>query len=177
MYVAMNAVSLAAGGMWWSLPGPLEALALLVALSAATLGIVIRRDTASMATKFVARAGQALNDYRDGVQAAGPEWESRTVESEANFEAGVQQAIADKRFGRGVRGSGQKFQVNAVTLGVPRYGPGVTQAKEAWARGVQPAIDALKALTLPPKGPKRSPQNMQRAQAVVTTLSALVTGK
>ena len=123
------------------------------------------------------RASAAAPDYKTGVMNAGADWEARTLEGESNYDQGVQQAIADKRFGRGVRGSAQKFQQNASVVGSLRYAPGIANAKDAWARGVQPALDVLKSLTLPPPGPKRSPQNMQRANAVALALGALVTGR
>jgi len=49
----------------------------------------------------------------------------------------------------------------------------VAQGTDAWARGVQPAFDKLKSLQLPPKGPKRSPQNQQRANMVALELGKL----
>jgi hypothetical protein len=42
---------------------------------------------------------------------------------------------------------------------------------------VQPYLDKLKSLVLPPKGPRRSPQNMQRANMVALELGKLKTGK
>jgi hypothetical protein len=146
-------------------------------LGVAAFGITIRKDTASMAKKFVRNAGQAQGDYKEGVQAAGGEWESRTKDAEASYEQGVQEAIGDKRFGKGVTGSAGKYQQNASTLGATRYGPGVQNAEGAWQRGVEPSISALKSLNLPPRGPRRSPANMQRAEAVARTLGAVKTGR
>lgn len=143
----------------------------------ALFGITIRKDTATLAGKFVTRASAAAGDYKDGVAGAGAEWEQKTRDGEANFEQGIQQAIADKRFGKGVAGSANKYQTNASTLGSSRYTGGIANAREAWQRGVQPALDVLKSLQLPPKGPRRSPQNMQRANAVAVALGALKTGR
>lgn len=161
-------------------PGSMHTFASVVgwlAGGALAFGITIRSDTATLANKFVTRAQAAAPDYKTGVQNAGGDWETNTKNAEANYEQGVQQSIADKRFGRGVAGSGGKYQANAVALGTQRYAPGVANAKDAWQRGVQPALDTLKSLNLPPKGPRRSPQNQARSAAVSLALGNLKTGK
>lgn len=141
------------------------------------VGITIRKDTATLANKFVTRAQAAAPDYKDGVAGAGGDWENNTKASEPNYEQGVQLAITRKAFGRGVSGSASKYQTNAVNLGAPRYGPGIANAKQAWQAGVEPAFNVLKSLTLPPKGPRRSPQNQQRANAVALALGAMKEAK
>lgn len=142
-------------------------------LGALVVGITISKDTGSLAKKFVTRATAAAGDYKEGVAGKGGEWEARTKEGESNYESGVQDAITRKAFGRGVAGSGSKYERNASTLGASRFGPGVANAQDAWARGVQPALDVLKSLTLPPKGPRRSPQNQARSNAVQLALGAM----
>jgi hypothetical protein len=136
------------------------------------------KDTASIAQKFIARAGAATGDYKAGVQGAGQDWQTNTQNSEGNWEQGTQQAIADKRFQKGVSAAGSaKYTSRAVNLGSTRYAPGVAASGDDYAKGVQPYLDKLKSLDLPPKGPRRSPQNMQRANAVAVALGALKTGK
>ncbi|HEY3042616.1 MAG TPA: hypothetical protein VGJ39_01230 [Vicinamibacterales bacterium] len=149
----------------------------LVGLGLGALGITIRKDTASMAKKFVRNAGAAAGDYKDGVANAGGEWESRTKEAEGAYEQGVQEAIGSKRFGKGVSGSAGRYQDNAVKLGATRYPQGIQNAEAAWQTGVGPSLDALKGLSLPPRGPRRSPANMQRAEAVARTLGMVKTGR
>lgn len=151
------------------------ALATLAALagSLAVVGITIRKDTATLAGKFVARAQAAAPDYKSAVVGAGGVWESETKAAETNYEAGVQAAIGRKSFGKGVAGKAGKFQTNAAELGSVRYGPGIAQAKGAWQAGVEPAFNVLKSLQLPPKGPRRSPQNQARANAVAIALGAM----
>jgi hypothetical protein len=156
-------------------PAPLRsALATIAgALGALVVGITISKDTGTLAKKFVTRATAAAPDYKAGVTGKGGEWEQRAREGEGNYVAGVQDAISRNAFGKGVAGSGQKYEQNASTLGAQRFGPGVQNAEGAWARGVQPALDVLKSLNLPPKGPKRSPQNTQRSNAVQLALGAM----
>jgi hypothetical protein len=150
-----------------------------LAAGALAFGMAIRiKDTASLAQKFVTRASAALNDYTSGVQAAGSDWETNTKAAETSYQQGVQEAISKGRFGRGVANAGQaKYVANAVKLGGQRYGPGVQNAQDAWARGVAPALDRLKSLQLPPRGPRRSPANQQRANMVALELGKLKDGQ
>lgn len=158
-----------------STSGPLGVISLL--LGAAAVGITIKKDAGSLSQKYQQRAVAAQKDYGDGVANAGSDWETATKNAEASYEQGVQQSIADKRFGKGVSGSAQKYQDNATKLGVQRYAGGVQNAAGAWARGMDPVLNTLKSLTLPPKGPRRSPQNQARANAVAVALGALKTGR
>lgn len=153
-----------------------KVLELLASLGGIAFGITIRKDAGSIAAKFATRAQAAAGDYKDGVSSAGPKWEANTAASEAAYEAGVQQSIQRKAFQAGVSGKGSKFQTNAVNLGSQRYGSGVANAKDAYARGIAPVLQTLSALTLPPKSFRGSPQNQQRANAVATALAALRTG-
>jgi hypothetical protein len=156
---------------------PLSDVLKLVGLGIGALGITIRKDVGSIAQKFVTRAQAAQGDYKDGVQGAGQKWEQGAQAGESNYEQGVTAAIADKRFGRGVTGQGAKFQANAVNLGSQRYAPGVANAKDSYAKGMQQVISTLQGLNLPPAGPRGSQQNYQRAQAVGTALAAMRTAK
>lgn len=146
----------------------------LVAYGLGALGAIRIKDTATLAQKYVTRAGQAVGDYKAGVEQAGADWETGAKAGEGNYEAGVQEAIGKKRYGRGIAAAGAgKYVRNASNLGATRYQPGVANAKDAWATGVQPSLDKLKGLQLPPKGPRRSPQNQQRAQMVALELGKL----
>lgn len=134
------------------------------------------KDPGSLAKKFVTRASAAQPDYQAGVAAAGSTWEQHTGASESAYDQGVQQAISKKRFASGVAGKASKYQTNASTLGAQRYPQGVAQAGDAWARGVAPAFNVLKSISLPPRGARRSPQNQQRSAAVQLALGALKGG-
>lgn len=129
------------------------------------------RDLGSLGKKFVARAQGAQGDYKTGVEGAGQAWEQGATNGEGNYEQGVQAAIARKSFGKGVRSAGQaKYVKNAAGLGPARYGTGVANAEQAWTTGFAPVAQVIAGLSLPPKGPKRSPQNMQRANMVAMEL-------
>lgn len=156
-------------------PGVVSTIVYLLGVGA--LGITIKRDTGSIAQKFQTRASAAAPDYKAGVSNAGSDWEAGARAGSDNWKAGVQDAITRDAFGSGVAGKATKYQTNAVNLGSARYPQGVQNAAGAYAQGVQPYLDVLKSLNLPPAGPRRSPQNMQRANAVALALGNKKTGK
>jgi hypothetical protein len=124
------------------------------------------RSAADSAAKFKARAAAAQNDYANGVRGAGGRWADGAMASEDVWAAGTQEAIAQKRFGKGVRKAGAaKYEQNAVTLGPSRFATGVANAEPAYAAGVAPFVQAMSSATLPPKGARGSAQNMARVQA------------
>lgn len=136
------------------------------------------KDTGSIARKFVQRASVAGPDYTAGVQSAGGDWETNTKASEENYKAGVTQAAADGRFGRGVAAAGAaKYVDRATKLGAQRYPQGVGAAEGDYARGVQPHLDMMKSLDLPPRRPKGDPANQQRAAIVAAANRKLKVGK
>jgi hypothetical protein len=156
---------------------PIASVVKLLTYGLAAFGAIKVKDTSAVAAKYVARASAAMKDYSDGVAGAGADWEAGAKNGKDNFAAGVQEAIADGRYEKGVNGSAQKYVTNATKLGATRYGPGVQNGASAYQTGVGPFLDKLKSLVLPPKGPRRSPQNMQRANMVAAELGRLKTGK
>lgn len=142
------------------------------------LGAIRIKDTAAIARKFVTRAQGAGQDYSEGVGRAGQDWQANALAAEGNYEQGVQASIADKRFGKGINAAGSaKYVENATKLGPQRFQTGVAQAESAYARGVQPHLDMMKSLDLPPRGPKGSPNNQARANAVAVANRRLKLGK
>lgn len=153
---------------------PVELLLMLAAL-----GMAIRvKDVGSIARKFVTRAQAASVDYKDGVQASGQDWENNTLAGKENFAAGVQQAIADGRYERGVREAGAaKFVQRAANVGATRFGPGVAAAEAEYAKGAAPVLQLIAGLTLPPRRPKGDPGNQERANHVARALAAMKRGR
>ena len=136
------------------------------------------KDAATVARKWVTRASSASPDYAAGVKDAGADWESNTLAGKENFSMGVQQAIADGRYEKGVREAGQgKYVARATGIGATRFAPGVQAAETEMARGVAPVLETIRSINLPPRRPKGDPGNMERANAVATALRKLKTGR
>lgn len=129
------------------------------------------KDVGTLATKFATRARAAAGDYKDGVAGAGQAWEAGATAAEQAYQDGVNEAIGRKAFGKGVRASGQAHYVKRATeLGAQRYAGGIDAGKDRWAQNTAPVLQVIAGLTLPPKGSRRSPANMQRANMVATAL-------
>jgi hypothetical protein len=144
----------------------------------AIFGAIKVKDAGAVAEKYRTRASAAAGDYKTGVQQAGGDWEAGARAGEGNYEQGVTEAISKKRYGRGIAAAGAaKYVKNATELGATRYPQGVQQAVPAFTAGIQPVLARIASITLPPRGPRRSPQNQQRANAVAMELGKMKDGQ
>jgi len=131
------------------------------------------RSVAESQAKFASRAAAAAPEYGKGVAGAGGKWLAGAQASESAYEQGVQDAVANKRFGAGVRKAGsQKYQDRATKLGPDRYRTGVAEGAADWGKGYAPHAQALSSLELPVKGMRGSEQNYGRSRAVGQALRA-----
>jgi hypothetical protein len=135
------------------------------------------KDVATIAAKFASRAQQAAPEYAAGVKDPSADWATVTSAAADSYEQGVTQAIGRKAFQKGVAAAGTaKWQTKAATVGASRYGTGVAGAVEAYATGFAKSAQILANLNLPPRGPKGSPSNINRVQAVADALHKGKTG-
>jgi hypothetical protein len=125
----------------------------------------------AIAKKYAARGGAAAGDYSDGVKNPRNDWQTSTAAAANTYAAGVQAAIGNGSFAKGVANAGsEKWSRKAQTVGAQRFGPGVQAAQPDYAKGVSPYLDTLRNLTLPPRAPKGDPSNVQRVAAIATAL-------
>ncbi len=121
------------------------------------------RSAADSAKKFVTRASAAQPDYASGVANAGGRWQAGAEAANDAFKQGVQDALADDRFVRGVRKAGAaKYQMNASKLGPDRFRTGVANAEGAYSQGVSPFISAMQGFDYGPRGARGSATNRSR---------------
>jgi len=110
-------------------------------------------------------------EYKAGIEAPRTDWAAATLAAENNYNAGVQAAIARKAFGKGVQKAGSpKWKDKALSVGVNRWSEGISTSTDAYAKGFGPFRDVISKLTLPPRGAKGSPGNIQRVAAVANAL-------
>lgn len=130
--------------------------------------MVAIRSIEHIAKKWATVTPGRTADYQSGVESPRKDWETSTAAAEDAYQSGVTQALAEKRFGKGVRKAGtSKWQQNAISKGGQRWGPGVAMAENAYSQGYAPIRDALERLTLPPRYARRDPRNLNRVKAVV----------
>jgi hypothetical protein len=107
----------------------------------------------------------------EGIQSPRQDWAVATAAGEDNWKAGVQAAATAGRFSKGVRKAGSSvWAAGALGKGKDRYAPGVADAKEKYAAGVQPYLDAIGSITLPPRYPRGDSRNIARVTAITTAL-------
>ncbi|MBA7494507.1 hypothetical protein ES702_05083 [subsurface metagenome] len=129
------------------------------------------RSIAKIAEKFAAVTPGRTAEYEYGVSNPRRDWEAATVAAEPAYEQGVAQAIAKKRFGKGVKkASSAKWQKGAMEKGTVRWGPGVTLSKDDYAKGFAPYHDEIEKVKLPPRYPRRDPRNLKRVEAIALAL-------
>ena len=123
--------------------------------------------------KYATRGAAAGADYATGVSAPRQDWAQATEAASNTWGAGVQMAISNGSFAKGVAKAGTpKWQRKAAGVGAQRYGPGVQAAQSDYAAAVAPFLDVLRNLTLPPRNPKGDPGNIQRVAVVAAALRA-----
>lgn len=133
-------------------------------------GIKVRSAQAS-ADKFKRNASGATDAYKSGVQNAGNDWQANTKAAADTYAAATTEAIGRGAFAKGVdKAGGAKYQDRAVNLGSNRYVSGINAGTASYQTGIQPFLDTLSGLQLPPKHVKG--QNQERANAVAMALRA-----
>jgi len=132
------------------------------------------RSIQSIAEKWGRVTPMRSQDYIIGVQTTRKDWASNTIAAAPNYVQGVQQAIAENRFERGVEKAGTpKWKTNTIEKGGTRWGQGVRMAESEYARGFSPYRDELEAIILPPRGPRGDPMNIERVRIIAERLHAL----
>ncbi len=123
--------------------------------------------------KWSARAAAATEDYKYGIQNPKVPWQTAAEAAFDAYVAGVQAAIADRRYIGGVRSAGNaKWQNRALTIGATRYPEGIRAAVEEYTKRMGEVLRVIEGVSLPPRGPKGDPKNYERVKAIGDTLHA-----
>jgi hypothetical protein len=130
-----------------------------------------------IAEKWGANSALAGDSYREGVQSPRRSWAAAAAGADDARRAGLAEADARNAFVTGVNAAGDaKWKNNATILGPARFRQGVQNAKPAFSAGFSKYHSVISGVTLPPRGPKGSPENIERVRAIADALhSARVT--
>jgi len=124
-----------------------------------------------IASKWANVSARSGAEYEDGVRNPRNDWQKSTAAANAAWKQGVNQAVADNRFASGVAATpNSKWQDNAVKKGVSRYAAGVQLAEQAYMDGFAPFAQIIASTTLPPRGAKGDPANIQRVAILADAL-------
>ncbi len=131
------------------------------------------RDVGAIASKWAKVTPERTADYEAGVQSPRKDWARAAGAAADAWKGGVQAAIANNSFSKGVAKAGSAaWQEGATTKGVSRWGQGVGLAQDKYQTGFAPYVESIKRLTLPPRFARRDPRNLARVQAVVEAMVA-----
>ena len=131
------------------------------------------RSLELIASKWARVAGASGASYEEGVKNPTGDYAAGAIAANGSWKAGVQAAVGRDAYSAGVRRAGnEKWQRGAVTTGPVRYQQGVTVAQPDYAAGFQTYHAVIAGVQLPPRGPRRSPQNLQRVAMIAQALGA-----
>jgi len=126
---------------------------------------------ANYGSKWARVTPQRTDDYQQGVQNPRVPWAQATLAAADNQAKGVQEAIQDKRFQKGVTKAGdQAWQQGALEKGVVRFGQGVQVAESKYQQNFAPFVQVIESTQLPPRYPKGDPRNIERVKAIAQAL-------
>lgn len=129
------------------------------------------KDLDASSKKWQRVSSGAAREYEEGVKNPRKDWADNTAASESAYEAGVTAAISRKSFGKGVSNAGtSKWQEGAISKGVPRWAQGISLAGDAYRAGFSPYREVIARTTLPVRGPKGDPRNIERVAILAKAL-------
>lgn len=121
--------------------------------------------------KWRRQSETSQQEYEEGVRNPRADWQERTSAAAQSWQQGIQAAIQNNRFQAGVRLAGnEKWQRRSVELGPSRWAQGIQVSGQAYEDGFAPYRTVIERVQLPPRGPKGSPQNIRRVEAIATAL-------
>lgn len=124
-----------------------------------------------ISSKWSRVAQQSQQAYEEGVQNPRRDWAENTAKAANNYAAGVQAAISNKRFEKGVAAAGNsKWQAAALEKGPARWAEGVRLGQSNYERGFAPYRTVIENTNLPARGPVGDPANINRVKVVADAL-------
>lgn len=122
---------------------------------------------------FKAGTATAAPRYKDGVSNPRTPWKEATIAASELQKQAMMDALNRDAVRKGVeRTASEKQKVRAEILGPSRYTQGTAAAVDDYGSGFAPYREAIQSTELPPRGPKGSPENYQRVQAIGEALHA-----
>jgi hypothetical protein len=129
------------------------------------------KGAASATDKWQRRASAAGQDYVAGINNPRVPWDQAAKAGAANYKLGVTAAANSGRYETGIGRVGNQAWVDGATKKGPgRFAEGVSFAAPKFENRIATVISAIEGVTLPPRGPKGSPQNFNRVAPIGAAL-------
>lgn len=130
--------------------------------------------TADVIAKKWAEEGPRRQPYYEAnTPLAGDRWQTNTVAAAETFKAAVGATDIAKRFAGGAKKAGSaKFVRKVTSVGVSRFGPGITAAQEDMKTGIDPYLPVMAATELGARKPRGDSANYDRVKKIGDPLHA-----
>jgi len=131
------------------------------------------KSLSSIGEKWARVTPGRMEDYKLGIQSPKRDWAEETKAAKGNWKAGIDAAHAKNLFVKGVEKAGTgKWKTKALLKGPARFAEGVYIAQPDYEKGFAPYREAIAAVDLGPRYPKRDPRNLERVKRIVDALVA-----
>jgi len=128
-------------------------------------------DLTTVVTKWVEEAPRRAVYYEREAPIAANRWEANTIAAEGVYKSAVTAPDIARRFVGGVkRVKADKFERKVRDVGVGRYGPGITAARQDYESGLSPYLEELRRIDVPARKPRGDPGNLDRVKAIFDAL-------
>ena len=135
------------------------------------------KDIGSIQEKWGRVTPQRTEDYKLGIRSPRNDWEKGAVAAKDNHKSAMVAAAAADSFSKGCTKAGTgRWQARALAKGPARFAEGVMVGAPDYGAGFAPYQQAISALTLPPRFPRRDPRNIMRVTAIAAALGKVKTG-
>jgi len=136
------------------------------------------RSITELAEKYRRVTPGRRADYEAGINKPKADWATEAAAAEGAYEGGVQDAIDNKRFSKGVANKGTAgWKADTIQKGPERWAPGIGYGTPKYQTNFAPFVDVISRTTLPPKYAKGDPRNLDRVAAIANALRAAKVGK
>ncbi len=135
------------------------------------------KTTAAIQEKWGRVTPTRTDDYQTGIKNPKRDWAQAASAAKASWAGGVQAAVSNDSFAKGVNKSGTaNWQAKATAKGPSRFAEGVAMAAGDYGTAFAPYADTIKATTLPPRYPRGDIRNLDRVKVIATALRKKKTG-
>lgn len=129
------------------------------------------------AVRWAARTAAATQDYQAGVASPRRSWQQATTAAAPAHQAALMESFTRQAFQKGVQTAGDaKWSAAAQGKGAERFGPGAQAGVGDYEKGVAKYLNVIENTTLPPRGPKGDPRNIERVKVMASALRKAKTG-
>jgi len=123
------------------------------------------------AAKWQRVAQSAGPSYQEGIENPRTDYATAAAAAEPSYEKGIQAALARKAYGKGVKRAGTAaWRKGAIEKGVTRWPQGILAAGDNYKNGFAPYANIIKNTSLPARGPKGDPANINRVSIMAKAL-------